>query len=170
MCWWNRYGRLGALCLALAGMVGCGEDEGGADDESAEEGEHGASSNGAVDGSPSVEDLENVSEATADEETRRARAEALDREFPLHGLVTRPSLHIKESADPEALTIGWLRWGERIRLKREPETTNTCASGWYELAPRGWACAGEGIEVGEEPPQVEDEVPPAERDAVMPYS
>lgn len=164
---WNRYGRIGALCLALVGSVGCGEDEDGAN-ESAEDGEGRGSP--AADGAPSVEDLESVSEATADEATRQALAEALDREFPLHGLVDRPSLHIKESPDPEALTIGWLRWGERVRLKREPERTSTCASGWYNLAPRGWACAGEGLEVGEEPPQVEDEVPPARRDAVMPYS
>lgn len=164
---WNRYGLTGALALLLGALPACGEDEGGTVDENSEETPNGG---GAVDGAPSVEDLENVSEATADEETRRARAEALDREFPLHGLVTRPSLHIKESPDPEALTIGWLRWGERIRLKRESETTSTCASGWYHVAPRGWACAGEGIEVGEDPPQVEDEVPPAERDAVMPYN
>lgn len=118
---------------------------------------------------PSVDDLESVSEAASDEATLQAREEALDREFPLHGLISRVSLQVRAAADPEAPVIGWLRWGERVRLQAEPTRTSNCASGWYALAPRGFACAGQGLEVGETPPQVEDPVPPAHRDQVMPY-
>ena len=167
MDWQSRSGaRWAALALAVAAL-GCGDDDGGG-------GARGGDSNPDVaDGAPTVQDLERVSEAAASEEIRRARAEAMDREFPLHGLVDRPSVHIHESPDPESLSIGWLRWGERIRLKRDKETSSSCASGWYPVAPRGFACAGEGIEVGEEPPQVPEdqvEVPPANRDDVLPYA
>ena len=113
--------------------------------------------------------LENVTEATADDAARQAMAAALDEEFPLHGLVNRTTLTIRKAADPESDIIGWLRIGERVRLRAEPTRTSNCNTGWYELAPRGFACAGQGIEVGEEPPEVEDPVPPAQRDQPMPY-
>ncbi|MAQ13429.1 MAG: hypothetical protein CMN30_01320 [Sandaracinus sp.] len=165
MDWLKRSTLLAAALAASIVPLGCGDDDGSASGET--------EASDAADGAPSVEDLERVSEAAASEETRRARAEALDREFPLHGLVDRPSVQIHESPDPESLTIGWLRWGERIRLKREKETTATCNSGWHQVAPRGWACAGEGIVVGEEPPsgpEGEEPVPPADREATMPYA
>ena len=119
---------------------------------------------------PSVEDLEAVSEAQASEATRQARAEALNREFPLHGLVTRTSLQIHDDSDPDTEIIGWLRWGERIRLKASERTTPTCASGWHPVAPRGWVCAGAGLEVASDSPTVEDPVPPANRNAPLPYT
>ncbi|MEM6959657.1 MAG: L,D-transpeptidase, partial [Myxococcota bacterium] len=76
----------------------------------------------------------------------------------------------RAEASPEAPVIGWLRWGERIRLASEPTTTPGCASGYYPIAPRGYACAGQGIDVGEAPPEVEPVVSPANRDANLPYS
>lgn len=146
------------ILVLVALLAACGGDEDGGEEVAIEnEG-------------PSMEDLENVSEAAANEATRAAREAALDREFPLHGLVTRTSLTVRGEADPEAPVIGWLRWGERLRLAADPTTTPTCASGWYELAPRGYACAGQGMEVGETPPEVEGLVPPANRNAVLPYN
>lgn len=117
----------------------------------------------------SVAAIEARTEAAEDEASRRAREAALDAEFPLHGLVTRPQIVIRGTADPEGALVGWLRWGERLRLKREPTRTNNCSSGWYELAPRGFVCAGQGVEVAEAPPEVEDPVAPAQRDQSMPY-
>lgn len=117
----------------------------------------------------SVAAIEARTEAAEDEASRRAREAALNAEFPLHGLVTRPQLVIRTEPNPEATIVGWLRWGERVRLKREPHRTSQCNTGWYELAPRGFACAGQGIEVSETPPQVEDPVAPAQRDRPMPY-
>ena len=43
--------------------------------------------------------------------------------------------------------LGWLRVGAHVRLRGEPITTSSCATGWYEIYPRGYACAGQGIDV-----------------------
>lgn len=103
-------------------------------------------------------------------ERRRAAHEAmLDRHYPLHGLITRPQIVVRAAADREAQPIGWLRLGGRIRLKREPHPTSNCASGWYELYPRGFACAGEGIEVGEEPPTAPAAEAAADIESALPY-
>lgn len=118
----------------------------------------------------SVAALEDVSEASSTEATRRALAEALDREFPLHGLVKRPQIVIRREPNPEAEAIGWLRWGERVRLAPEVERTRTCSSGWYRVAPHGWVCSGQGVQVAPEPPPPEDPpVPPARRQQTLPY-
>lgn len=108
------------------------------------------------------------------EEDRRARQRAaheamLDRDYPLHGLVTKPQIVVRASADPEAPIIGWLRLGGRVRLKPEPQPTSTCATGWYALHPRGFACAGEGIEVDEEPPTAPAADAAADIDDALPY-
>ncbi len=146
--------------LVLTFAIGCGGEEG---EENSTESENTSAD-------PSVDDLENVSAAAADEETRRALEAALDREFPLHGLVTRTSLQVRADPNPEGAVIGWLRWGERIRLAGDPQSGENCASGWYHIAPRGFACAGQGIEVGEAPPEVEGIVPPADRERSLPYN
>jgi hypothetical protein len=104
------------------------------------------------------------------ERRRRAAHEAmLDRDYPLHGLVTAPQLVVRGQADADALVIGWLRLGGRVRLKREPARTPGCASGWYELHPRGYACAGQGIEVGEEPPAAPAAENAADTESALPY-
>ena len=145
---------LGSSLLSFA--LACGDDAGSAQIQAVEEG-------------LSVEDLETVSEATADEASRQAMAAALDREFPLHGLVTKVSLQIRQEADPEAEVIGWLREGERIRRAGPPTESASCNTGWYRVAPRGFACAGQGIEVGESPPEVAELAPPARRGEPLPY-
>ncbi|MEM9075016.1 MAG: L,D-transpeptidase, partial [Myxococcota bacterium] len=97
-------------------------------------------------------------------------ARVLDEEFPLHGLVTRPQLVIRDTADREGGVVGWLRWGERVRLKEEPTHAPRCASGWYAVAPQGWVCAGQGVTVAPEPPESESPpVPPARREDILPY-
>lgn len=121
----------------------------------------------AVGAAPSI--AEPASEAENTEEARLAREAMLDREFPMHGLVTGLQLPVRKSPDPEADPVGWLRIGAAVRLKRESQQTATCATGWHRIYPEGWTCAGQGVEIGEEPPQPEIVVPPARRDRPLPY-
>lgn len=76
----------------------------------------------------------------------------LDAEFPLHGLVTGVHLSVRREPNADAAVLGWLRFGARIRARAEPTKTRTCATGWYEIAPGGWACAGQGIALSDTPP------------------
>jgi L,D-transpeptidase catalytic domain len=94
----------------------------------------------------------------------------IDEKFPLHGLVTGLQLKVRMQPDPEATVLGWLRVGSRVRLAAAPTKTPTCASGWYPVAMKGYACAGEGIEVGATPPESPIAVVPPARDAALPYS
>jgi len=112
----------------------------------------------------------NVTQASPEEiASRRADAE-LEKEFPLHGLVTGLQLKVWLKPDPDSTTVGWLRMGSRIRLAPEPTKTATCATGFYRLRPLGYACAGEGIEVSDTPPPSEIVVNQAPRDAALPYA
>lgn len=112
---------------------------------------------------------EPASEEEDTEATQRAREAMLDREFPLHGLVTGLQLAVRREPDPEADAVGWLRVGARVRLQRQPTRTPTCSSGWHRIYPEGWACAGQGIEIGDEPPDPEVAIPPPRRDQPLPY-
>ena len=97
---------------------------------------------------------------------------SVDASHPLHGLVVRPAVPIRDAPDPEGAVLGYVRWGERPRLRAPdegPPRTRRCASGWYEVAPRGWLCSGQGVEVGEEPPESEARAEPADRAATLPY-
>lgn len=95
---------------------------------------------------------------------------ALEQEFPLHGLVTGLQFKVRMAADPEARVLGWLRMGSRVRLAPNPTKTATCRTGWYRLRPRGFACAGEGIDVSEHLNQSAVAVNPPAKDAALPYS
>ncbi|MBK8170467.1 MAG: L,D-transpeptidase [Sandaracinaceae bacterium] len=105
----------------------------------------------------------------ADHATRRAHEAELDREFPLHGLVTGLQLVIRLEPLPTATVLGRLRIGARLRLKGSPTRTSTCATGWYAIYPRGYACAGEGIEVAQSQVESPVAVPPPSTDAALPY-
>jgi hypothetical protein len=77
---------------------------------------------------------------------------------------------VRDRPDPTALTLGWLRRGEIVRLKPSAEKTATCRSGWHPVHPRGFACAGEGIAVSDKAPTIADEDrAQARRDQAMPY-
>ncbi len=93
----------------------------------------------------------------------------LDREWPRHGLLTKTQITIRAAADPESTMLGWLRIGAHVRLRGEPITTPNCATGWYELYPRGYACAGQGIDVTDTAPAVESTIAP-DLDSALPYS
>lgn len=104
-----------------------------------------------------------------------ARQEQINREWPLHGLVTGLQIEVHKEPDPASPGIGWLRVGNRVRARGqgpngEGVKTPTCATGWYELLPMGYVCAGEGVLVGAKAPAAEVEVPPPARSAALPYA
>jgi hypothetical protein len=103
-------------------------------------------------------------DAEAERELKRIEAE-----YPLHGLVTGAQLKLHDKPEPDALVLGYLRVGSRVRLAPGPTKTPTCRTGFYGIYPRGFACAGEGIEVGEQPPQSELAMNPPAQDAPLPY-
>lgn len=90
-------------------------------------------------------------------------------DYPLHGLVSGTQLTIRKRPDPNALKVGWLRIGSRVRLKEGSKRTSNCQTGWYNIFPEGWVCAGQGIEVGKRPPSSGVPQPPPDRDASLPY-
>jgi hypothetical protein len=98
-----------------------------------------------------------------------ALAARLDRDYPLHGLVTGVQLAVRAEPDPAAAVFGWVRMGARVRLSDEPQASETCASGWYPVYPYGHLCAGEGVEVAEEPPESVVSLEPPDQDEPLPY-
>ncbi len=112
----------------------------------------------------------NVTQLSEVEQAARRQDDALDKEFPLHGLVTGLQLKVRLKPEPESTTVGWLRIGSRIRLAPGPTKTATCATGFYRVRPMGYACAGEGIEVAATPPPSEIVVNQAPKDAALPYT
>jgi hypothetical protein len=100
---------------------------------------------------PVVERAPGETDDALEARRRAAHAELLDRDFPVHGLVTAAQIPVRAEADPDGAVIGWLRLGGRVRMRREAVTTPRCATGWHPLYPDGWACVGQGVEVGDEP-------------------
>jgi hypothetical protein len=80
-------------------------------------------------------------------------------------------LTVRKSPEPGAVPLGWLRRGELVRLKPSSQATPTCSSGWHAIHPQGYACAGEGIQVSTQPPNIPaEERAQANRNAPLPYS
>ena len=100
----------------------------------------------------------------------QALASELDRDWPLHGLVTGVRVVVHKEPDGDSPPVGWLRAGSRVRLAAEPTRAEGCASGFYRVHPRGYACAGQGITVGDTAPEAPFEVPPPPRDAALPFT
>ncbi|HEX6241908.1 MAG TPA: L,D-transpeptidase, partial [Polyangiales bacterium] len=91
-------------------------------------------------------------------------------DYPLYGLIRGTVVTVRKSADPAAIPLGWLRHGETVRLQPSQDKTPTCSSGWHPVHPRGFVCAGEGIEVTPAAPGAADENRgEAKRDAPLPY-
>lgn len=144
------------LCSAL--LLACGPGGSTAGHSAAAPGEPGAS----------IASGEAVADPAAALQAQRQAK--LEQDFPLHGLVTGLQLKVRPGPAPEGEALGLLRKGSRIRLGPMADRTPTCASGWYPVAPQGFACAGRGIEVGEAPPASALATAPPARDAGLPYS
>jgi hypothetical protein len=92
------------------------------------------------------------------------------KEFPLYGRVNGVALTVRKEPAPEGVPLGWLRRGETVRLKPSTTKTPTCSSGWFELHPRGYVCAGEGVQVTDKAAEVsEEDRGEADRSAPLPY-
>lgn len=93
----------------------------------------------------------------------------LDRDWPMHGLVTGTQLKVRLKPDPDAVVVGWVRVGSRLRLKNEPTKARNCGSGFYAVYPVGYVCAGEGVTVDAKPPVSPIALTPPASDAPLPY-
>lgn len=160
-----------ALVLSATLAVAAGSACGGGDAQAADDEPGGGSARRREAGATKIDPTKLTGTAVSpDEAAERERQAAIDRDFPKHGLIKGVQLVVRDRPDPAGVTIGWLRIGSRIRLKSEPEArTGTCSSGWYAIYPIGYACAGEGIEIGDTPPQNAFAITPAARDAPLPY-
>lgn len=102
------------------------------------------------------------------EERRRAEhAAMLDSEYPAHGVVTAAQMAVRRAPERDAQVLGWLRLGGHIRARPERLVGPRCATGWYELYPRGWACAGLGLTITEDAPDGISRA--ADHEAPLPY-
>jgi hypothetical protein len=99
----------------------------------------------------------------------RVQREQLEHDFPLHGLVTGVQLKVRRQPDSDGTTLGWLREGSRVRLAAEALQTPDCSRGFYRLAPSGYVCPNEGIQISDQPPAPTNNVVPPQRDAALPY-
>ncbi|MGE0784532.1 MAG: L,D-transpeptidase [Sandaracinaceae bacterium] len=152
----------GLLALSLALAYGIGTLREGRD-----EGRDDLIAVPSIEGAPADGDLGEDARARQEAEHRAM----LDREYPLVGAVTAAQIRVRSAPDRESLTIGWLRLGGHVRMRREPVVAPRCATGWYELYPRGYTCAGEGIEPrehGDEAPEGLGELS-ADRHSALPY-
>ncbi len=94
----------------------------------------------------------------------------LDTRYPLHGMVTGLQLTIRSRPDPEARRLGTLRLGARVRLRDARHPSERCGTGWYPIHPRGWVCAGQGIDISEEERESDLAETPAAADSPLPYA
>lgn len=122
-----------------------------------------------------------AAESDAQEDTAASRAEAraaaeaveeqarIDAEFPGYALVTGVQLPVRAAPEPNATVIGWLRLGAVVRVKTESTPSPRCATGWHAVYPTGFACAGQGLEIDDEPPPADESAVAADRTAPLPY-
>jgi lipoprotein-anchoring transpeptidase ErfK/SrfK len=108
---------------------------------------------------------------TPDEAAKAAAEHAamLDRDWPMHGLVTGTQLKVRLKPDPDATVVGWVRVGSRLRLKKEPTKARNCSSGFFPVYPLGYVCAGEGVTVADKAPVSPIALTPPASDAPLPY-
>jgi hypothetical protein len=110
-----------------------------------------------------------VSTPSPQELLARATHDQLEHDFPLHGLVVGVQLKIRKQPDTHGVTLGWLREGSRVRLAAEALQTPDCPRGFYRLAPLGYVCPNEGIQISDQPPAATNTVVPPLRAAALPY-
>ncbi|MBK6811814.1 MAG: L,D-transpeptidase [Sandaracinaceae bacterium] len=120
--------------------------------------------------SSSDESAASLSAAEQEAAARAAEEQArIDAEYPSHALVTGVQLPVRAAPEPNATVIGWLRLGARVRVKTEGTPSPRCATGWHAVNPTGYACAGQGLEIGSEPPEADASAVAADREAPLPY-
>lgn len=102
--------------------------------------------------------------------TRRALQAPRDLGPPQRVFAKRFVTPIRQTADPGAERIGYLRAGALLHsTTTEPLGRDGCEDGWYELDTGGYVCRGRDVIVfsGERLPELRATQP--DRDAVLPY-
>ena len=100
---------------------------------------------------------------------RAAHEAAIARDFPWHGLIRSRQLRINAGPDRETPVLGWVRRGTRVHVKAEAVRGPGCTEGWYAIHPRGYACRGTDMLVGETPPEPNFHLAPSPRQGPLPY-
>ena len=120
-----------------------------------------------------VVEAEVVPQPIDPEAEARARAEAarqaLEAEWPLHGLSYHYLVQVRARPDGASRVVGYMRRGARFRT-RDGLAGPGCARGWNEVPGEGYVCRNEGVLIGEAPPTFDPlPVSPALDDA-LPYA
>jgi hypothetical protein len=120
---------------ASGGLDGCGDDDGEND--------------GAEAAAPAEEP------PRPGETPEEARARRLNTDWPMYGAVTGTQIRVYAEASSESTTVGWLRVGSVVRMKREVTRASGCRGGFRRLHPTGYVCVGDGVEVRESAIEIE---------------
>lgn len=172
---------LPGACLVIWLGSGCGGDAG---TDSAPSDEPGAETTGKGAGQADAVDPAKLAGA--------ALAAKLDKDYPLHAVVVGIETRVFEAANSDATVVGWLRAGSSVRLAppaKQQGADRGCKGRFHRVHPLGFVCDDASLEVRPKPiplqaptdqgwknGQVEKArstgavvVPPAARDAVLPY-
>lgn len=110
-----------------------------------------------------------TSSAEREAAAERERRAAIERDFPWHGLVKARQIRLYAGPDRASAVLGWLRRGVRVRVKPTARRGPGCSEGWYEVYPRGLACRGTDMLIGEAPPNPDFYEAPVARNEPLPY-
>lgn len=100
---------------------------------------------------------------------REREREALDREWPLHGVCYHYLAHVRARPDAASPIIGYMRRGAQFRAK-DGVRGGGCARGWHEVVGGGYVCRGEGYQLGETPQTFEGSPVAPALDSALPYA
>ncbi len=87
---------------------------------------------------------------------------------PLLGITSFAAIVFAEPRDTSK-RLGYLRLGAKVPRSEEPAGTKGCPGGWYEIAPRGYVCAGKEATTNIEDPIVLAAARRPDLTAALPY-
>lgn len=95
-------------------------------------------------------------------------AAAMPEGKPMLGITSFVAIVFDEPKDT-AKRIGYLRVGALVPRSEQPVGTKGCAEGWYEIAPRGFVCAGKDATTNLEDPLLKAAARRPDTTAALPY-
>src|SRR4030095_8891656 len=87
---------------------------------------------------------------------------------PMLGITNFVAIVYAEPRDT-ARRIGYLRLGTQVPRSEEPVSKKGCPGGWYEIAPKGYVCAGKQATTNLEDPVLAAVVKKPDLTAALPY-
>ncbi len=87
---------------------------------------------------------------------------------PMLGITSFVTIVYDEPRDT-AKRIGYLRLGAKVHRSDQPVGTKGCAGGWYEIAPKGFVCAGKDATTNLDDPILLAGAKRPDTNAAMPY-